>query len=144
MKKGMKIKPTVQKIIAKYGTNDPYSIADQMGIVIQRQDLGTVRGFYHKAFRIRQIFLNENLNEREELFVTSHELGHAVLHPDSNTPFLKSNTYFSVNKLEVEANKFAVELLIPDDDLKEYKDFTAKQVANIYGIHEKMLELRLG
>lgn len=143
MKKGMEIKPTVKKIIAKYGTNDPYTIADQMGIVIQRQDLGTVRGFYHKAFRIKQIFMNENLDEREELFVMSHELGHAVLHPDSNTPFLKSNTFFSVDKLEVEANKFAVELLIPDEDLKEYKDFTAEQVANIYGIHEKVMELRL-
>ena len=45
-------------------------------------------------------------------------------------PFL-GKTYLSVNKLEIEANKFAVNLLISDEDLKEYKELTTGQLAMI-------------
>ena len=44
--------------------------------------------------------------------VCAHELGHAVLHTHANTPFLRKNTFFSVDKLEIEANTFAALLLI--------------------------------
>ncbi|WP_412055234.1 ImmA/IrrE family metallo-endopeptidase [Bacillus altitudinis] len=41
----------------------------------------------------------------------AHELGHALLHNESNTPFLKRNTFFSTEKIELEANFFAMHLL---------------------------------
>ncbi|MGE7091255.1 ImmA/IrrE family metallo-endopeptidase [Lysinibacillus sp. NPDC048646] len=49
----------------------------------------------------------------------AHELGHAILHPDENTAFLKKNTLFSTDKIEIEANTFAVELLLPDELFKD-------------------------
>jgi Zn-dependent peptidase ImmA (M78 family) len=37
------------------------------------------------------------------------------------TPFLRAKTRFSVEKLEVEANTFAVELLLSDDVMTQYQ-----------------------
>ncbi|MFB8734598.1 hypothetical protein ACEQPO_13950 [Bacillus sp. SL00103] len=34
-----------------------------------------------------------------------------MLHSDSNTPFLKRHTFFSTEKIELEANFFAMHLL---------------------------------
>ena len=63
---------------------------------------------------------NTDLSESEQRFSCAHELGHALLHPDANTPFLTKYTYLSVDKYEIEANKFALKLLIPDELLFEY------------------------
>ena len=52
-------------------------------------------------------------DETRQLFTCAHELGHAVMHPKANTPFLREHTLFSVNKLEIEANRFAVCLCYP-------------------------------
>ena len=43
------------------------------------------------------------------LFVPMNS-GHSQIHPRVNTPFLRKNTLFSTDR-EVEANRFAVELL---------------------------------
>jgi Zn-dependent peptidase ImmA (M78 family) len=77
-------------------------------------------------------------------FVCAHELGHAVLHPKSNTPFLRANTLFSVEKLELEANTFAVELLLPDEIISQYKntDLTIYDVAEIHSIPKELVYLK--
>ncbi|WP_418534933.1 ImmA/IrrE family metallo-endopeptidase [Gallintestinimicrobium sp.] len=62
-----------------------------------------------------------SLSESEQRFACTHELGHVPLHPDANTPFLTKYTYLSVDKYEIEANKFALELLIPDELLSHLK-----------------------
>lgn len=61
---------------------------------------------------------NENVPEHLQAFVCAHELGHALLHRNINTPFLSKNTLFSIDKIERQANTFAVELLLPDNILK--------------------------
>ena len=68
------------------------------------------------------------------------------MHPKSNTPFLLANTYQSVDKMEIEANKFAVEFLISDDTLYEYlkyQECTIEQTARILGYQKELIELRL-
>ena len=117
-----------------------------MGILLTFEPLGTLNGYYTKKYRIKHIHINERLSEPEQRFACAHELGHALLHPDSNTPFLTQNTYLSVDKLESEANKFAVEFLIPDDILCEYVydyGYTAEQIARILGYQKELIELRL-
>ena len=78
-----------------------------------------------------------------QMFTCAHELGHALLHPNVSTPFLRRNTLFSVDRLEKEANKFAVELMIPDEILAEYADLTLDQMANMYGFDRRLIQLRL-
>lgn len=107
-------------MIKKYRTNDPFEISAQKNITILFSFLGDTLGFFSTYKRSRFIHINNVLDVPMRRFVCAHELGHAEMHPGINTPFLKANTLFSINRLEREANEFAVELLMPDDLIKEY------------------------
>lgn len=139
----MNVHNIVERTTKKYKTRSPYELADLMGISIHRCELGTIRGYYSKKFRIKQIVLNCNLTENDERFVLAHELGHAIMHENLNTPFLMENTLFSKNKYENEANLFAIELLISDEFLEEHKQFTTDQISRMLGYHESLIRLRL-
>jgi Zn-dependent peptidase ImmA (M78 family) len=125
----------VQRIIKTHATNNPLKIAALLGIDIFYEDLGVnIWGYYVKLSRIPQIHINERLDESLVLFAVSHEIGHHFLHPDINTPFLRKNTLYSVDKIEREANKFAVNLLI-GKELPEIWE-TSNQFLNRCGIPE--------
>lgn len=109
-------------IVKKYKTNDPFELSTCLNISIVEWDLHReINGFYKYDKRNRFIFINSNLNYDMKRFVCAHELGHAILHPRSNTPFLRQNTLFSIDKIEVEANTFAVELLLYDKVLEDFE-----------------------
>ena len=140
------IKHKVESLCRKYNSRDPFLIANDMGILLTFEPLGALNGYYTKKYRIKHIHINERLSRQEQHFTCAHELGHAILHPDSNTPFLTKNTSLSVKKLEAEANKFAVEFLIPDDILCEYVydyGYTTEQIARILGYQKDLIDLRL-
>ena len=139
----MNIRKRIVYLKRKYKTNNPFDISSNLGIGIFLENLGTIDGYYNKQLRMKQIHINQNLPEHMQLFTCAHELGHALLHPNANTPFLRKYTELSVDKLEVEANKFAVELLISDEILNEYREFTTEQLARLFGYHIKLIELRL-
>lgn len=110
------IQHVVTKLVKKYKTADPFELAFLMNIQVIPWNLHKeINGFYKYDKRNKYIFFNNNLDDELQRFVCAHELGHAVLHPRSNTPFLRNNTLVSIEKIEVEANTFAVELLLPDD-----------------------------
>lgn len=127
----------------KYETSNPFVIAKYLGIKIIFEELGSVNGYYTKILRQKQIHINQNLSEHMQLFTCAHELGHALLHPNASTPFLRNNTLLSVDKMEIEANKFAIDLLISDEILEENKDFTLDQLSRLFGYHKNLIELRL-
>lgn len=136
-------KVTPKQLINKYKTNNPQEIAQELGIIILFEPLGDINGYYNTAFRQKLIHININLPKYKQQFTIAHELGHALLHPKANTPFLRDNTLFSINKLEIEANKFAVELLITDEAIAEVKHLTLDQMSNYFGIHKNLMKLRL-
>jgi Zn-dependent peptidase ImmA (M78 family) len=138
------IKEIVRQLIKKHKSNDPFQIAKEKNIIILFAELGNTLGFYSSYKRIQFIHINNQLNEMMQRFVCAHELGHAVLHPKSNTPFLRANTLFSVEKLEVEANTFAVELLLPDDIITQYQntELTIYDVAEIYSVPRELVHLK--
>lgn len=57
--------------------------------------------------------------------------------------FLEANTFFIKNKFETEANRFAVELLIPDDLIYRFEGYTVEQIATAMEIDVNMLKLKL-
>lgn len=136
-------KVTPKQLISKYKTNNPQEMAQELGIIILFEPLGEINGYYNTAFRQKLIHININLTERKQQFTIAHELGHALLHPKANTPFLREKTLFSINKLEIEANKFAVDLLITDEAIAEVKHLTLDQMANYFGINKNLIKLRL-
>ncbi|WHX74682.1 ImmA/IrrE family metallo-endopeptidase [Bacillus safensis] len=105
------ITETVSKLQNKFKSSDPFFIANKLGIITVHEDLGNTLGYYSKHFRTKFIHINEKVSEKGGYFVCAHELGHALLHSESNTPFLKKNTFFSTEKIELEANFFAMHLL---------------------------------
>ena len=74
--------------------------------------------------------------------VCAHELGHAMLHPRANTPFMRKNTLFSVDRMEKQANTFAAELLIPDDALYCCEQPTVYDISARYEVPEALVKLK--
>lgn len=140
------LKNTISQLIKKYNTSDPFELADSLKISVLFEELGTINGYYNKPLRMKQIHINQNLSERDAKFTCAHELGHAILHPNASTPFLRSKTFLSVDKLEIEANCFAVNLLIPDETIMKIIDnqnCTLEYMSRVLGYNQKLIELRL-
>ena len=138
-----KIESAVRELTRQYRTHDPFTIADHLGILVMIEDLGAVMGYYNTAYRQRMIHINVRLCEGLRKYTAAHELGHAILHHKLNTVFLKENTYFSLDKLEQQANRFAANLLISDYDLLENADLTSEQFAHLLGYPVELVHLRL-
>ncbi|MCM3735563.1 ImmA/IrrE family metallo-endopeptidase [Bacillus cytotoxicus] len=140
----MVIKEYVLHIIKKHESTDPFDIARQNEIIVLYEDLGNTLGFYSSYKRLKFIHINNQINETIQRFVCAHELGHALLHPKANTPFLRNQTFFSVGRLEIEANTFAVELLLTDEMISEYENtnLSIQEVAEIYGVPQSFAQLK--
>lgn len=137
------IRKKVKSITKKYHSNCPFEIANAKGIIIQYVDLGETLGFYFCDSRIKFININQYINEQEQRVVCAHELGHAVLHPKSNTPFMKKHTLLSVEKIEIEANKFAAHLLIPDIEFSQcFEQTTIYELASLYNVPVDLVKLK--
>lgn len=141
----MDIKQFVRSLVSENGTFSPFEIAENKGIVIQMEPLGTIRGYYSKALRTKFIHINCDLDEYQQKFTCAHELGHALLHPDLSTPFLRESTLFSVDKLEVEANRFAICLCYPADYLiQEFEGCSACCIAEALDLPLPLIDYTLG
>lgn len=138
----MDIKKAVESLCCRFDTREPFILAKQKGIIIRYEPLGAIRGFYNKCYRQKFIHINNELPEHHRRMVCGHELGHALMHADANTPFLREYTLFSVSKLENEANQFMVHLLYPDIIFREYINFTIPQVAQLLGLDEDLVKYK--
>jgi Zn-dependent peptidase ImmA (M78 family) len=139
----MDIREIVSTLVAKYNTRNPFEIAEYRNIEIIHNELKSVLGYYTKYHRVQSIILNSDLPEHLESFVCAHELGHAICHPDINVQWLCEGTFYSKGKFERQANTFAVELLLPDDLLREYPECTVYQLARSVGVPREFVELKL-
>lgn len=109
----------------KYSSKDPFRIADDMGIVTEFRQLGTYdgccKGFFICAYRIKHITLNSDLSPELQKIIMAHELGHAVLHEDSSkmASFHEISLFDDTEPKEYEANIFAAELLLDDEEVMD-------------------------
>ena len=136
----------IRRIIAYYrrifATSDPFEIADRLGVLYQ---FGNCKfaGCYMFLKNHRYIFLSNELQDPERKLVMAHELGHAVLDRKENCYFIRNKTLLLNSKKEIEANLFAMELLIDDVFIEEHQHLTIRQIARLSGYCEKLIELRL-
>lgn len=139
----MDIKAIVDKLISKYKTRNPFQIAEALGCIILAVPLNGLRGFYRYTKRCHIIYISDSLDDLQAKIVCAHELGHIVLHRGLNRVFMDSCTNMVSNKYELEANRFAVDLIISDDMLSEYADCTIPQLARALGVDQQLIAYRL-
>lgn len=141
-----KIKRLARHLININETNDPFVIAKTLGVHISICPLGDSLGSYAYIKKGRWIFINSKIAEYQTLsrVVTSHELGHAILHRKENCCFMAKHTLLLTSRIEREANLFAAELLITDDLIHDFSEFTIEQFSNCTDIPEQLIKMRLG
>lgn len=116
------IKKDVEKLIKRCGFRDPFEICDSIGLNVRFVDLGNLKGMYKYYKRNRYALINSELDENMKKIVLAHELGHDRLHQH----FAKEHClqefmlYDMRSRPEYEANLFASELLIADDEILEF------------------------
>lgn len=137
----MWIKEKTNQLKERYNTDCPYQLAEHLKIHVTQHNLHhEINGYYKYDRRNQYIVINDNLDEQLQKVVCAHELGHAVLHKHVNTPFMRSNTFLSVSKIEREANRFAAELLVSDEAFNEIDSM--QQLASIHNVPVELLRLK--
>lgn len=130
-------KTLANRLARQYGTWAPFRLAAELGISVFHAHLGSTWGYSVTSCRIPCVCLSDNLDEKFLSFTLAHEIGHFLLHRRLSFPFLAYHTFFGTDHFEREANTFAVELLLPDEILREYPDCPVSNLARLQGIPEK-------
>lgn len=138
----MTIKQKANSLARKYNSRNPLEIIKNLNVILVYYPLKDVRGFYQFFQRNNIIYIDDNLPENEQIIVCAHELGHMLLHKNSNALFMDTRTHFVTTKYENEANTFAAELLIPDEIIVENPDMTKSQIAHLVGYNEKIMNFK--
>lgn len=135
MRTAIHIAETVEKLVKKYNTRDPYELCQLLGIKVHFLDMNKkLKGFFFYQSRQKNIVIDNNVNTVLERILIAHELGHAVLHTKiaMMKGFQEMEMFDSSSKEEDEANFFAAELLLEDDRvlscLLEHSFFEAAQM----------------
>ena len=110
-----------RKLIRRYSTRDPFQLLEALHVVVRESDrFAKLKGFCFLSCRTTYVVINEALSPAEKRIVAAHELGHILLHRSQLqlAPMKDDVLYDMTSRNEYEANLFAAELLIPDEDLK--------------------------
>ncbi|MEG2811738.1 MAG: ImmA/IrrE family metallo-endopeptidase [Clostridium sp.] len=131
-------------LLELHGTNNPYDICDSLNINIIKLSkdsffLRNETALYIRSFNDQEaIFLRDDLGVKEELFYLSHEVGHAILHPDIINSF--NSNLINIDKLEKQADYFALKLNDIKLDEVEMCELTISQIACSLEIPERALK----
>lgn len=133
----------VNGLIEVYKTRNVYELLDLLEItLIKKKLINDEKGrFLRDMFGNETIFISNELANEEERIVIAHELGHLILHTDLTTSYYTENHLLNKDQIEVQANKFAAELLIPDN-VEIYEGMTTKELACYLEVSEELVKLK--
>lgn len=114
----------VEKVKKRYQESDPFRLCQAMGIILLPRSFGTaedaIKGFFLQKSRIKTITYNIDLPEVFQRIIVGHEIGHVQLHAKSGFQTFQDVSMFDVSsRLEKDANLFAAEYLLDDDEVLE-------------------------
>ena len=108
-------------LVKKYETRNAEALAGALGIRIYYVPLKRQKGMYKIIKRLRCIFVNSNLSDYMRSIVILHEIGHDQLHRKQASAFHEFQLFdMSTSEMEYEANLFAAQISLPDEDVIEY------------------------
>ena len=139
-----------EKLKAKYDETNPFKLARYMGIKVLFAPMGrsieSCKGFYLTHSRIRTMTLNSDLSSEFQRIICSHELGHAVLHNKEAgvKAFHDFGLFDTASTFEYEANMFAAEILLEDEDVLERlnDDLSFFQAASELNVPAEILDFK--
>ena len=111
-----------KKLIKKYGTRNPFEIMDQMNIVVGKTSrYKTLKGYCFMSCKTIYVMISSFLSEEEKMIVAAHELGHIILHRSQlkMAPMQDDTLYNMTDNTEYQANLFAADLLIDDEEIED-------------------------
>ena len=116
------ISTQVHKLLKKYPGFSVKQILDAKDILVLYRPMGnekhSIKGFYLYNCRIHTIMVNSDLPEKLQTIILAHELGHVMLHKGSGVKCFHEVTPFDESSvMEKDANLFAAELLLRDEDV---------------------------
>lgn len=116
-------------------------------------------GFFFREGERRVIGVNSTHPTVRQRFTIAHELGHFALHDseglhlDQAFKFRDRNSSRAIDPQEIDANRFAAELLMPEDEvlgavaaeeLDLNDDQAVRRLAKHFGVSQQALMIRLG
>lgn len=108
-----------KNIKKEWQTNDPYAIAEHLGIHVL-DNKTCVKGFTAQTIKVKGyptiISINDAYTDFSKKVLCAHELGHALLHQECVNHFAITNANVITN-VEQEANLFAIALLSSEETL---------------------------
>ena len=113
----------VAQVQEKYGEAEPRRLCSAMKILLLHEPMGTspgaCKGFYLRQSGRDVITVNSDLPEELGRIILAHELGHAVLHKAASgmNAFHDFALFDSTSQYEYEANVFAAQCLMSDEDV---------------------------
>lgn len=137
----------LQKLACEYGIHIAYhNLPDDVSGALDLRDTDK-----------KIILVNSNHSKNRQRFTVAHELGHYFLHHtvgvhiDKKLFFRDATSAQGTNIVEKEANRFAAELLLPEDsliaDLNSISDLDSeeelKEIANRYCVSTIALSFRI-
>ena len=112
-----------RRIKKTHDERDLVKLAKLMGIDLNFFPMGnnetSCKGFYGRWYSIKQITINSDLTEEEQIIILAHEFAHAMLNHKAVAAFHDTMLLDSSNKMEICANYFSADWLIDDDVVME-------------------------
>ncbi len=146
----MAIAGVVENLRRTYHEQNPFRLCGEMRILLSREPMGryegACKGFFLAQSRERIIVVNSDLPDALQRVIAAHELGHAVLHRrDAKIrTFHDFELFDSVSRLEYEANVFAAEYLMPDEEVLERlnEDISFFDAAALLDVPAELLDFK--
>lgn len=139
-----------------YPENNLLDIIKGFGIEVKEADLSEfpkVNGviqYPDGETSIPTISISKNLSPEGKTFTLAHELGHFILHKGNDSLFIDEFEYAKIgNQIsqdEVDANYFAVNLLVPTEKIKRILKITheIEPLSKYFGVSKDVIETKLG
>lgn len=112
-------------------TNDPYEIAERLGIMVMHS-ASCLKDFTAHTIKMpgypTVISINDKFDDHAKRVLCAHEVGHALLHENCVNHFAITSKNVNTN-VELEANVFAIALL-SDDDINDRLSIPLEQMNN--------------
>lgn len=109
-----------QELWDQYGTRDPERLYKPLGLSLYTcPDFQELRGMYVLVEHRPCVFIKADLSRPHRQLILTHELGHHLLHQDllAGLKILQDHSFMDMaSQPEIEANLFAADLLIADQD----------------------------